>query len=104
MAQSAPSKIVRPVRRGQITIPIEFRRKLGIKDDSLLQLTLHEDRIEVEPVIAQPAKGSAWARELYEMFAPVRADLAALSEDEINALIDEALSEVRVEQDATSSS
>jgi AbrB family looped-hinge helix DNA binding protein len=91
---STITKTVRPLRRGQITIPADFRRRLGIDDDTLLQLTLCEDRIEVVPVVTTPA-GNAWAQELYEMFAPVREDAQAMSEAEIDALIDEAMDAVR---------
>jgi hypothetical protein len=40
-------------------------------------------------------KGSAWAHELYEMFAPVRKDLEDMSSEEIDAMIDKAVDEVR---------
>lgn len=97
MAEAAPTRVVRPVRRGQITIPIEFRRKLGIEDDTLLQVTLRDDRIEIAPVVTRPAHGSAWARELYDYFAPVRADLESMDADELDTLIDTLVDEVRSE-------
>ena len=31
------TRIVRPLRGGQITIPAEFRRELGITEESVLQ-------------------------------------------------------------------
>ena len=34
------SRIVRPLRGGQITIPAEFRKELGITEESVLQVTL----------------------------------------------------------------
>jgi AbrB family looped-hinge helix DNA binding protein len=93
------TRIVRPLRRGQLTIPAEFRRRLGIGDDTLLQMTLHKDKIEIIPVVATPATGKAWARELYEMFAPVREEAQAMDEAEIDALIDAAIDEVRSQHD-----
>jgi len=93
------TRIVRPLRRGQLTIPAEFRRRLGIDDDTLLRLTLHGDKIEIVPVVNAPAAGKAWAKELYEMFAPVRAEAQAMDEAEIDALIDEAIDEVRAQRD-----
>ena len=93
------TRIVRPLRRGQLTIPAEFRRRLGIGDDTLLQLTLHEDKIEVVPVVATPAVGKAWARELYAMFAPIREEAWTMNEAEIDALISEAIDEVRSQHD-----
>jgi AbrB family looped-hinge helix DNA binding protein len=91
------TRIVRPLRRGQLTIPAEFRRRLGIGDDTLLQLTLHEGKIEILPMVATPAVGKAWARELYETFAPVRKGAQAMEKAEIDALIDEAIDEVRAQ-------
>ena len=95
MAHSSLTRIVRPLRRGQLTIPAEFRRRLGISDDTLLQLTLYEDKIEIVPVVTKPVTGMAWARELYEMFAPIRQEAQTMDEAEIDALIDETVDEVR---------
>ena len=44
------SKIVIPLPKGQITIPAQFRERLGIDQDSLLNIILLEDRLEVIPV------------------------------------------------------
>jgi AbrB family looped-hinge helix DNA binding protein len=95
MADPPFTEIVRSLRRGQLTIPAEFRRRLGISDDTLLQLTLYEDKIEIVPVVTKPIASMAWARELYEMFAPIRQEAQKMSEAEIDALIDEAVDEVR---------
>ena len=95
MAHSPFTQIVRPLRRGQLTIPAEFRRRLGISDDTLLQLTLYEDKIEIVPVETKPVASMAWARELYAMFAPVRQEAQTMDEAEIDTLIDEAVDEVR---------
>jgi AbrB family looped-hinge helix DNA binding protein len=95
MSQTPLTEIIRPLRRGQLTIPAEFRRRLGITDDSLLQLTLREDKIEITPVVTRPISGKSWSQELYAMFAPVRAEAEAMAEVEIDALIDEAVEEVR---------
>ncbi len=45
---------------------------------------------------AQP-KGSPWAKEFYDLFAPVREAVVAsgMTEDEIDQLLDEELEEVR---------
>ncbi|MEW6405552.1 MAG: AbrB/MazE/SpoVT family DNA-binding domain-containing protein [Chloroflexota bacterium] len=95
MPDSTATQIIRPLRRGQITIPAEFRRRLDIKDDTLLQLTLRQGKIEITPVVAAPVAGSAWARGLYDVFAPVRQAAKAMDEGEIDALIDEAVEEAR---------
>jgi AbrB family looped-hinge helix DNA binding protein len=95
MSQAALTRVVRPIRRGQITIPADFRRRLGIEDDTLLELTLHDDKIEIVPVTTKPAADTAWARELYAMFAPVRQEAQVMDEAEIDALIDSAINQVR---------
>jgi AbrB family looped-hinge helix DNA binding protein len=99
MADADLTRVMRPLRRGQITIPAEFRRRLGIDDDTLLQLTLHEDRIEITPVVVTPVASMAWARELHTMFAPVREEARTMDEAEIDAVIGEAIDEVRAQQD-----
>lgn len=100
MSQVDLTRVVRPLRRGQITIPADFRRRLGIDDDTLLELTLRDDRIEIVPVTTRPAGDMAWARELYAMFAPVRQQAETMDETEIDALIDAALEKVRSRDDA----
>jgi len=47
MAQAPISKIVRPLPKGQITIPIAIRRVLGITDASLLEVRLQGDEIVI---------------------------------------------------------
>ena len=98
MTEATLTQIVRTLRRGQVTIPTEFRRRLGIGDDSLLRLTLRRGVIEIEPVVALPAARNEWARELYRLFGDVRREATELSEAEIDARIDEAVAEVRAAQ------
>lgn len=43
-------RIVRPLPKGQMTIPAAFREALGIGPDTLLSVTLVDDRLEVRPV------------------------------------------------------
>jgi AbrB family looped-hinge helix DNA binding protein len=43
-------KTIIPQKRGRITIPVEFRRKLGIDENTPLHLKLVEDRIEIKLV------------------------------------------------------
>ncbi len=89
-------KIVKQLRHGQITIPKELREALGLREDDLLSVSLSEGKLEIEPVRVEPkVKGSPWARELYELYAPVREGLKDVSEQEINKAIDEAVKEVR---------
>jgi AbrB family looped-hinge helix DNA binding protein len=72
VASEPKSRTVHVLRGGQITIPIEFRRELGIDDASLMQVTLTEHgELTLRPVETK-RKGSEWFRDLYEAFAPVR--------------------------------
>lgn len=43
-------KYIKPFSNGQITIPKEFRKAYGIKNDSWLKLIPEEGRIILEPV------------------------------------------------------
>ncbi len=89
-------KLVKQLRNGQITIPKEFRQALGLGEDDILSISLVGGKLEVEPVRVQPkTQGSPWARELYELFAPVRKGLKRHPEEQINQAIDEAVKEVR---------
>src|SRR5687768_17561925 len=94
------AKVVRPLRGGQITIPVEFRRELGIDADTLLRITLEDGELRIVPVRFKE-KGSAWLREFYEYFAPVREEIAkaGYTSEEINAEIDAAIRAVRAERD-----
>lgn len=99
----ALTTVVRLMRGGQITLPVEFRERLGINDETLLRLTLDEAEIRIEPVrVVETGQGSPWLRELYDYFAPVREEIREMgvSEDEVNAEIDAALREVRAERRA----
>ena len=90
------TKIVKTLRSGQITIPADFREKLGIGTDTLLQMKLIEGELRIKPVqISDKPKGSPWLKELYDYFAPARKEAAKYTEEEINADIDRAVREVR---------
>jgi AbrB family looped-hinge helix DNA binding protein len=55
MPESKPlTKIVRPLAKGQITLPAAFRRRLGIDAGTVLSLTLKGGRIEIVPLRAIP--------------------------------------------------
>ena len=43
-------KIVKPLAKGQVTIPAEFREALGIGPDTLLDISLVEDHLEISPL------------------------------------------------------
>jgi bifunctional DNA-binding transcriptional regulator/antitoxin component of YhaV-PrlF toxin-antitoxin module len=94
------TKLIRPLRSGQITIPVEFRRELGITDDSLLQLSVEKGELRLKPVsVTENNKGSLWLKELYEQFAPVREETQSYSLKEIDSAITQAVKAVRKHHD-----
>ena len=95
------TKLVRTRRKGQITIPDEFRRRLGIEENTLLRVTLEHDELRLKPVtVREQPQGSPWLRELRDYFAPVRQEAVerGYTDEDINRWIDEALAAVRREQ------
>ncbi len=50
MVKDNNTRLVKPYAKGQITIPAEFREKLGIDEDSILQLELKGSKIEITPL------------------------------------------------------
>ena len=105
----AASKVVRARKKGQITIPDEFRRELGIGEDSLLRVSVRDGELRIAPVEVRERaeagtdaaeQGSPWLRDLYQYFAPVREEILrkGYTEEEVNAAIDEAIREVRAER------
>jgi bifunctional DNA-binding transcriptional regulator/antitoxin component of YhaV-PrlF toxin-antitoxin module len=97
--QATGAKIVRVLRGGQITLPVEFRRKMHIDDSSLLRMTLDEEgELHVKPVTALiDDVASLRMSELYDRFAPVRQRLLeqGTSHEEASALIDRAIQQTR---------
>lgn len=96
--KDSTTKIVRQLRSGQITIPIEFRRELGIDETTLLEATLSDGVITLRKVDAVPSTaGSPWLRELHDYFAPLREEILerGISQEELFADIDEAVAQSR---------
>ena len=90
------TKLVRPLRSGQITIPASFRHALKLDEQTLLQITLEDGELRLRPVdLANVETGADWLCELYYLFAPVRRKAAAYTEEEINDHIDAVLQFVR---------
>ncbi|MBI3283047.1 AbrB/MazE/SpoVT family DNA-binding domain-containing protein [Candidatus Curtissbacteria bacterium] len=92
------TKFVQPLRSGQITIPAEFRRQLGIDKGTLLQLSLTGGELRIKPFkVADTAAGSPWMKDLYKMFAPVRREIRKrkYTDREIDTAIDKAIRAVR---------
>ncbi len=90
------TKLVRPLRSGQITIPAEFRQELEIDEHTLLQVALVGRELRIRPVkVTEKEAGSGWAKELYELFAPAREEAGKYSEEEVNRDIDRAIAGAR---------
>ena len=57
MAQAKSlAKLVRPLPKGQITLPIEFRRRLKINEKTILSVSLKGTKIEILPLRPFPEK------------------------------------------------
>jgi len=57
MKEDTPlTRLVRPLPKGQITLPIEFRRRLKIDAETILNVTLKGDRIEIIPLRPMPQR------------------------------------------------
>lgn len=52
MASETGVRVMQMPSRGQITIPTEFRRRLGLADGALLQMRLLGQTIEIKPLIS----------------------------------------------------
>lgn len=53
-SQKPLTKLVRPLARGQLTLPAEFRRRLKIDAQTILSLTLKRGHIEMVPLRPMP--------------------------------------------------
>lgn len=90
------TRFVQPLRSGQITIPAEFRRRLGITERTMLRLTLEGRELRIQPVdMSEKAGGAAWFEDLSALFAPVREEAQHHPEAEVDTAIDEAVAAVR---------
>ena len=92
------TKFVQSLRSGQITIPAEFRKQLGIDKGTVLQLSLTDGELRIKPFkVADTAAGSPWMKDLYRMFAPVRREIGKrkYTDREIDTAIDKAVRAVR---------
>ncbi len=50
MAEEQKLRLVKPYAKGQVTIPVEFREKLGINENTILRMELKGSRIEITPL------------------------------------------------------
>jgi len=50
MAKDRSTRLVKPYAKGQITIPADFRKRLGIDENTLLRLKIKGSKIEITPL------------------------------------------------------
>jgi len=103
--QPVGAKFVRVLRGGQITLPIEFRRALGIGEGMMMSAVIKEDgSVLLRPMemLRKSSRGSGWLSELKAVFEPVRREFEekGYTEEEINQWIDEAVAGYRKERRA----
>jgi len=56
--QKEMSRVVKPLAKGQITIPAEFRERLNIDSETLLYLRLKGGKIEITPLRVIPERSA----------------------------------------------
>ena len=98
---SSATRLVRPLRGGQVTIPAEFLRQLGIDEHTMLQMRLDNGELHIKPVhLTETSERAPWLQDLYAYFEPVRQEILDrdISEAEINTDIDAAIEAVRAGQ------
>jgi AbrB family looped-hinge helix DNA binding protein len=91
MEDGSLARVLRRLQGGQVCLPAEFRRRLGIAEEGLLLLTLKEDKIELTPVDRKSVADMGWTRERHAMFKLAGQEAHEMDEAQINALINEAL-------------
>ena len=96
--EQASTRVVRMTPGGQITLPADFRQRLGVTEDTMLRLTIDNGELRIAPERTVPeSRGSPWLRDRYAVFAPVREEILErqIPEAEVNADIDAAINAVR---------
>lgn len=44
------TRLIKPLPKGQITLPVAFRRQLGINEETILRVSVKAGKIEIAPV------------------------------------------------------
>jgi len=85
--------LVKVIRHGQVAIPANFREKLNIKEGDYLELELDGKTIILRPKVFVDREDAVKA--LHEMMNEVHERTKNLDHDELDKMINEAISEVR---------
>ncbi len=68
--------LTRVTRNGQVTIPMELRREVGIEEGDLIELRAVGDRIELVPKkLIDKSQAYFWTREWQEAEREAQADI-----------------------------
>ena len=63
------TRLVRPLPRGQVTLPVEFRRRLKIDETTMLKVSLAHGKIEMVPVrLSEKARMREYSDDEIERF------------------------------------
>ena len=96
------TRLVRPLRNGQVTLPAAFRHALRLDLASMLQITLEGDSLRIRAYNPmQLETGSDWLRELYHHFRLIRRESALSDEQDVNSFIDQAIATLRAKADVS---
>ncbi len=73
---------VQSTSKGQVTLPVSIRRKLGIDPNTLLSVMIDHGRVVFEPVASEPVKTERWETVIdFTQFAPHGVAIAELQRE-----------------------
>ena len=85
--------LVKIIRHGQITLPIELRRALNLKEGSYLQVELEKDKIILKPVML--IERDKAVEKMLKLMDRVQSRAEGISEEEVERDVLEAIQEIR---------
>src|SRR3990172_8646370 len=91
---------VKVVRNGQVTIPKEIREKLGIKEGDFLEVEPSETSVSfrLKVMVNKGDALKAFSKAFEKLQSSVSDNLKDMAEDELSAIIDEAIQAARKEK------
>ena len=87
--------VVQVLENGQVTIPKEFRKVLGLEKGGLVEAELDGERVIITP--KKPSKDESWDR-LFAVLDKVHQRNKGISEEEVIKDVEQAVDEVRAEE------
>lgn len=61
-------RLIKRLRRGRITIPKEIRDEMGLRADDVLEITLEDGKLVIEPATITRTMGTPWIKALYDQY------------------------------------